>query len=182
MEHTEGTLKDTTETKPFIHPHEYEQAGNSYVMAVVAIIAGLPLPIINFFATVGYYLAHRKSAYLVRWHCVQAGLGQLALIPFNSVALAWTIGLVLQRHPIDTWEHDRYYSVASYPGDWCDGISVYYWLYITFVVLLNIAEFIVVIITASRVRKGHNVRWFGIAPIADALTSKEDRNPYKLKS
>jgi hypothetical protein len=40
----------------------------------------------------------------------------------------------------------------------------------------------VVIATASKVKNGHNVRWFGLAPIADALTSKEDRNPYKLQA
>ena len=79
----------------FIYPHEYEQASNSYLMSVIAIIAGLPLPIINFIATVVFYLGSRKSTYFVRWHCIQSLIGQALLIPFNSIAFAWTLGLII---------------------------------------------------------------------------------------
>lgn len=185
MEHTEGIVKDTTtETKPFIHPNEYEQAANSYVMAVVAVIAGLPFPIINLIATIGYYMAHRKSSYFVRWHCIQAGLGQIALIPFNSVALAWTLGILFGgRGFLGLYDIPRrYLEDNALPFEDYSGATLAYWLYIAFIVVLNISEFIVVIATASKVKKGHNVRWFGISAIADRLTSKEDRNPYKLQS
>jgi hypothetical protein len=175
MEHTEGIIKDTTKTAPTVHTYEYEQAGNSYLMVVVSIIAGLPLPIINLIATAGYYLAHRRSAYFVRWHCIQAALGQIALIPFNSIALAWTIGIILRAEYDYSGDVNEAVLIDNFSG-----LSALYWLYLTFVILLNIAEFIVVVVTASQVRKGHNVRWWGIAPIADRLTSKEDRNPYKL--
>jgi uncharacterized Tic20 family protein len=186
MEYTEGIIKDTpaAETKPFIHPYEYEQASNSYMMAVVSVIAGLPLPIINLIATAGYYLAHRKSSYLVRWHCIQAALGQIVLIPFNSIALAWTLGILFGgRGFLGLYDIPRrYYEDGAMFTDDYSGATAFYWLYITFVIILNITEFIVVIATASKVKNGHNVRWFGLAPIADALTSKEDRNPYKLQA
>ncbi|MHA3788991.1 hypothetical protein ACX0HA_12315 [Flavobacterium hauense] len=186
MEHTEGIIENikTTESVPLIHPYEYEQASNSYLMAVVAVIAGLPLPVINLIATVGYYLAHRKSSYLVRWHCIQASLGQIALIPFNSIALAWTVGILFGgRGFLGLYDIPRrYYVDETTLFEDYSGTTLAYWLYIMFIITLNITEFIVVIITASKVKKGQNVRWWGIAPIADRLTSKEDRNPYKLQS
>lgn len=176
MEYTEGIVKDTPETKSFVHPYEYEQASNSYMMAVVSVIAGLPLPVINLIATAGYYLAQRKSSYLVRWHCIQAALGQILLIPFNSVALAWTTSILWR----SLWFPQNGDFTGAILATRFGETFTFYWLYITFVILLNITEFIVVIATASKVRKGHNVRWFGLAPIADRLTSKEDRNPYKV--
>lgn len=186
MEYTEGIVNDTTvaDNKPFIHPYEYEQAGNSYMMAVVGVIAGLPFPIINLIATLGYYLAQRKSSYLVRWHCIQAALGQVLLIPFNSIALAWTLGIIFGGRGF--WGlYDiprRYYQDDVLLLDDYSGTTTVYWLYITFIIIVNITEFIVVITTASRVKNGHNVRWFGIANITDKICSKEDRNPYKLQS
>ena len=47
---------------------ETESASNSYLMSLIAIIAGLPLPILNLLATFIFYLGNRKSTYFVRWH------------------------------------------------------------------------------------------------------------------
>jgi hypothetical protein len=186
MEHTERIIKEKaiTKSEAFIHPHEYEQASNSYMMAVVAVIAGLPFPIINLIATVGYYLAHRKASYFVRWHCIQAALGQIVLIPFNSIAFAWTLGILFGgRGFLGLYDIPRrYYVDNQLPFDDYSGAGLAYWLYITFIIILNITEFIVVVATASRVKKGHNVRWFVLANITDKLCNKEDRNPYKLQS
>lgn len=183
MEYTEGTIKDINkETPEFIHPNEYEQASRSYLMAVVAVIAGLPFPIINLFASIGYYLANRKSSYFIRWHCIQATIGQALLIPFNSVAVAWTLGVIFRGRGLfgilDIPR--RYFSDEATLFDDYSGATLYYWLYITFIVLLNCTEFIIVIYTSSRVKKGENVRWLGIATLTDRLCNKEDRNPYKL--
>jgi hypothetical protein len=182
MEYTEGIIKDTIkETPVFIHPNEYEQASRSYLMAVVAVIAGLPFPIINLFASIGYYLAHRKSSYFIRWHCIQATIGQALLIPFNSVAVAWTLGVIFGGRGFFgiTEIPKRYFADNASIFDDYSGATLYYWLYITFIVLLNVTEFIVVIYTSSRVKKGENIRWFGIAQLTDKLCSKEDRNIYK---
>lgn len=182
MEYTEGIIKDTIkETPVFIHPNEYEQASRSYLMAVVAVIAGLPFPIINLFASIGYYLAHRKSSYFIRWHCIQATIGQAFLIPFNSVAVAWTLGVIFGGRGFFgiTEIPKRYFADNASIFDDYSGATLYYWLYITFIILLNCTEFIIVIYTSTRVKKGENVRWFGIAQLTDKLCSKEDRNIYK---
>ena len=41
--------------------YEAEKASNSYLMSVVAVIAGLPLPIINLVATAIFFLGNRKG-------------------------------------------------------------------------------------------------------------------------
>lgn len=160
MEYNERTVTEKATPENHIYPHEYEQASNSYLMAVVSVIAGLPLPIINLIAAVGFYLGQRKSSYFVRWHCIQSIIGQALLIPFNSIAFGWTIGVICNNRE------------ATKP----------YWIYIVVILCLNIFEFIAVIYTASKVRNGHNIRWFLIAGITDSLTSKENRDIYTSRA
>jgi uncharacterized Tic20 family protein len=171
-------------TNPALQPYEYEAASNAYLMSLAAVVAGLPLPIINVIAAFIYYMAKRKSSYAIRWHALQALLAQLVVMPFNSIALGWTLSIILQLHPFWTWNlPDRYYTVSSYPDGYdftAMGFSSIYFTYLAFVLLLNIFEFIAVISTAVQVRKGINVRWFGIASITDALCSKQNRDPYAI--
>ncbi|MES2484780.1 MAG: hypothetical protein V4581_02375 [Bacteroidota bacterium] len=156
--------------KEFIHPVEYEKASNAYLMAIVSVIAGMPLPVINVLASIGYYMAQRKTIYFVRWHCIQAIIAQAIMIPFNSVAVAWTLAIFFKNNnPGNSLEDIFGYSSL-----------MYYWMYILFVVVFNIVEFFSVVITAGQVRKGKNVRWFLIANITDSLTSKENRDPFRL--
>lgn len=150
--------KDSLIENTTVYPHELEQASNSYLMAVISVMAGLPLPIINVVASLGFYLAHRKAGYFVRRHCIQAVLAQTIMMPFNSFAFAWTLKLIIQEKDPD----------------------MYYFVYLLGIVIFNIVEFFAVIITASAVRKGKNVRWFLIADITDALCSKENRDPYRI--
>jgi uncharacterized membrane protein len=74
--------------------HESEKASNSYLMSLVALVAGLPLPIINLIATFFFYIANRKSTYFVRWHCTQALISQAALLCMNSFGFWWTVSIV----------------------------------------------------------------------------------------
>ena len=74
--------------------HELEAASNSYLMSLLAVMAGLPFPIINLLATVVFYLANRRRTYFVRWHCTQALVSQLPLFCTNSVLFWWTVGLL----------------------------------------------------------------------------------------
>lgn len=172
------TYKDTP-TGDTIYPNEYEQASNSYLMAVATLIAGLPLPIINVLAAVGYYLAHRKSAYFVRWHCMQAIIAQAIMVPFNGIALAWTLSVILRKNMVfPDWEYHNHFE--GLPDGIFEGVSIYYFLYIFTVLFLNLIEFFTVVYTAGQVRKGHNVRWFLIATVADGLTSKKNRDPYRI--
>mgnify|MGYP006352267447 CR=1 FL=1 len=76
--------------------HEAEKASNSYLMSLIAVIAGLPLPIINLIATVIFYLGNRKGTYFVRWHCTQALLSQFSLLIINSNGFWWTVGILFR--------------------------------------------------------------------------------------
>lgn len=164
------------ETESLIYPHEYEQASNSYLMSVVSVMAGTFIPIVNFIAAVIFYLGSRKSSYFVRWHAIQSALGQLVLIPFNSFAFAWTLRVLLNGFPPEEFR-TRMSGEEFFIDNILDAPSAY-WLYIIFVLLLNVIEFFVTIFAAINVRKGHNVRWAVLAPIADRLTSKENRDIY----
>jgi uncharacterized membrane protein len=146
-------------------------------MAIAAVIAGLPLPIINLIAAFGYYLGYRKSSYFVRWHCIQSIIGQAILIPFNSLAFAWTFRIFILEIYLSKKEE---YTGNELMEAFCDGATSAYWVYIAIIILVNIMEFIIVIYAAIRVRKGHDVRWPIIASITDKLTSKENRDPYTI--
>ena len=73
---------------------EREKASNSYVMSLVAGMAGLPLPIINLIATAIFYLGNKKGTYFVRWHCTQALLSQISMLLINSFSFTWTMLII----------------------------------------------------------------------------------------
>lgn len=118
--------------------HETEKASNSYVMSLVAVVAGLPLPIVNLIATFVFYLGNRKGTYFVRWHCTQALLSQFSLLIMNSGAFWWTISVIF-KDAVITNE---------------------YIAYIITVFLYNLTELIATIYTAIQTRKGIHVEWF----------------------
>ncbi len=118
--------------------HEAEKASNSYLMSLIALIAGLPLPIINLIATFIFYLGNRKGTYFVRWHCTQALLSQFSLLLMNSFGFWWTMSILF----------------AS------ETISSNYIAYIITVFVFNIVEFVATIYTAIRTRKGLHVEWW----------------------
>jgi uncharacterized Tic20 family protein len=118
--------------------HESEKASNSYLMSLVAAIAGLPLPIINLIATFIFYMGNRKGTYFVRWHSTQALLSQFSLLFMNSFGFWWTVSIV--------------FSDAV--------ITNHYIAYVITVLLFNLAELIATIYSAIRTRKGEHVQWW----------------------
>jgi uncharacterized Tic20 family protein len=118
--------------------HEAEKASNSYLMSLIALIAGLPLPIINLIATLIFYLGNRKGTYFVRWHCTQALLSQLSMLFINSFGFWWTISIIFTD----------------------ESISSNYIAYIIAALIFNITEFIVTIYTAIKTRNGIHVEWW----------------------
>jgi len=118
--------------------HESEKASNSYLMSLIAFIAGLPLPIVNLIATIIFYLGNRKGTYFVRWHCTQALLSQLSVLLMNSAGFWWTISIIFTDEVITT----------------------NYIAYIFTVIIFNITEFIATIYTAIKTRKGIHVEWW----------------------
>jgi uncharacterized Tic20 family protein len=126
---------------------ESEKASNGYLMSVVAVIVGLPLPIINLLATTIFYLSHRKSTFFVRWHCTQTLLSQISLVLMNSAAVYWTIS-VLFRDEI---------------------VTNNYIAYIITVLLFNLSEFIMTIYTATQTRKGKHIEWWLYGPLTNLI-------------
>ncbi len=127
--------------KPFSYlpsEHETEKASNSYLMSLIAVVAGMPLPIINLFATLFFFIGNRKSTYFVRWHCTQALVSQLTLLFINSAAFWWTISIMFTEETITTK----------------------YIAYMLTVIIFNITEFVVTIYTAIKTRKGIHVEWW----------------------
>jgi len=119
--------------------HEAEKASNSYLMSLVALVAGLPLPIINLIATLFFFLANRKAPYFVRWHCTQALFSQMVLLGINSFGFWWTISIILTE----------------------ETVTNNYFAYIFTGILFNLLEFISTIYSAVQTRKGKHVKlWF----------------------
>jgi hypothetical protein len=118
--------------------YEAEKASNSYLMSLIAIPVGLPLPIINLIATFMFYLGNRRGTYFVRWHCTQALLSQLSLLFINSFAFWWTISILFGN----------------------ESVTNEYIAYILAAVIFNLTEFIATIYTASQTRKGIHVEWW----------------------
>lgn len=136
--------------KPFDYQpsdHEKERACNSYLMSLIAVVAGLPLPILNLLATVIFYMGNRKGTYFVRWHCTQALLSQVSVLFMNSVGFWWTVSIIFQ----DT------------------AITNGYIAYMATVILFNLIEFITTIYTAIQVRKGIHVTWWFYGELTDQL-------------
>ena len=127
--------------------HETENASNSYLMSMVAVVAGLPMPIINLLATLFFYIGNRKGTYFVRWHCIHALLSQLSLFLINCSAVWWTLFII--------------FSSAT--------ISNEYIAYIFTIFVFNLAEFIATIYTAIQTRKGIHVEWWFFGSITNLI-------------
>ena len=127
--------------------HEAEAASNSYLMSLIAIIVGLPLPIVNLIATFIFYLGNRESTYFVRWHCTQALLAQLSMLFINSYAFWWTISIIFKEEPI-TSNYIAFLIVA---------------------IIFNLTEFITTIYTAIQTRKGVHVEWWFYGTLSNII-------------
>lgn len=154
-----------------VQPYEHEPASNAYLMSIIGIVSGLPLPIVNVIASLIFFYNKRKDSYYVRWHSLQALLAQVIVMPFNSIALAWTLRIIFSKVAQGPAFVDQpeFYTEFSSQLTFLSEATLGYWVYIFFIILLNITEFLAVIITATEVRKGKNVRFWGIAKLTDAL-------------
>jgi uncharacterized Tic20 family protein len=118
---------------------ELEKASNGYLMSLIAVMAGMPLPIINLLATLLFYFGNRKSTWFVRWHCTQTLLSQLTILIINSIGFSWTISVAFGSAVIT----NAYIS------------------YMITILLFNLIEFSVTIMAAVKTRKGQHVElWF----------------------
>ena len=126
---------------------ECERASASYLMSLVALIAGLPLPIINLIATFIFYAANRKSTWFVRWHCTQALLSQCSVLVVNSFGFWWTVSILFGPETVT----NRYVA------------------YIITLIMLNIGELFATIYSSIMTRKGVHVKWWLYGELADMI-------------
>jgi hypothetical protein len=137
-----------------ISEHEAEKASNSYVMSLIAIMGGLPLPIINLIATFFFFLANRRGTYFTRWHCTQALLSQFFLLPFNSAGFWWTISILFTP----------------------ETLSSKYIAYMITIFIFNLIEFIGTIYTAVETRKGKHIEWWFIGGLTDLICKPNEKD------
>lgn len=127
--------------------HEAETASNSYLMSLIAIVVGLPLPIVNLIATLIFYMGNRKSTYFVRWHCTQALLSQLSMLFINSYGFWWTVSIIFSE----------------------ESITSNYIAYMMALFIFNLTEFIATMYTAIQTRKGIHVEWWFYGPLTNLV-------------
>lgn len=130
------------------HYGENEEASNSYLMSLVAVLAGMPLPIVNLLASFFFWISHRKSSQYVKWHCMQNLVSQVPLFLTNTGAFWWTIAVFFNSKTMVT---DKYVA------------------YIILVATLNLIEFFIMIVTASKVRNGKHVHWWLFGDITNLI-------------
>lgn len=136
------------EPKQFIpNNYESEKASNSYLMSLIAIIAGMPLPIVNLIATFAFFIANLKAPHYVRWHCTQNLLSQLSLFIINTTGFWWTMSIIFS----DTT------------------ISNNYIAYVLSMIIFNAIELLATIISAMQTRKGNHIQWWFYGNITNAI-------------
>ncbi|MDP4204481.1 MAG: hypothetical protein Q8859_00620 [Bacteroidota bacterium] len=139
--------------KEFIYKpddHELEKAANSYLMSMIALMAGLPLPIINLIATFIFFLGNRKGTYFVRWHCCQALFSQATIVFVNSFCFYRTMSII--------------FGSAK--------VTNSYIAYLITVIVFNIIEFIITIQAAVYIRKGKHIEWWFFGTLAQLICKK----------
>jgi uncharacterized membrane protein len=133
----------------YYSPDEYEaeKASNSYLMALVVIMVGLPFPIVNLIASLIFFFSTKKSSAFARWHCTQALLLQTALFFITSAEVYWAI-LIFIGH---------------------SAVSNNFIAYSITVVLFSLVGFIAAMYAAILTRRGQHVIWWFFGPLTDLL-------------
>lgn len=129
---------------------EAEKASYAYLMSLVILMVGFPLPIINVVSTVLFFLGNNKGTYFVRWHCMQAMLSQLVLFFFNAISFWWTFSILFEENTF----------------------SNNYFAYLILVIFLNLVEFVATIYAAIQTRKGIHVVWWFYGAWTNLLCKK----------
>jgi hypothetical protein len=133
-------------------PNEYEceRASSIYLMSVVIVMVGLPIPIINLIATIIVYLSNRDSTFYVKWHSLQALLSQLFVAIFNSIGFGWTMTILFTEQTV----------------------SPEYFGYVCAVLVLNVIEFFATVYAAILVRKGQHLEFWIFGPLVHIVHPK----------
>ena len=132
------------------HEDEKERASGCYIMSLVAVMIGLPMPIINLLATGIFFLMSRKGTFYVRWNCIQALISQVPLFIMNNILFWWSVRILFC---------------------FTDLSSAYIAYFIT-VNLYNVYDFIETVQSAVKTRKGIIHKWYLYGTITDKICKK----------
>lgn len=135
-----------------IHLEDQEKASNAYLMSLIAVVIGLPMPIINLVATGIFYLLSRKGSPFIKWHTTQALVSQIPLFVMNNILFWWTVRILLFGVPL----------------------SSIYIAYFILVNIYNIADFYATAISAIKARQGITYRWFMYGVLTDLIMKSKE--------
>ena len=152
MEFGEIHIDDRSQRIEDVVPHEdeKERASSCYVMSLVAVMIGLPMPIINLAATGIFYLMSRRGTFYVRWNALQALVSQVPLFIMNNILFWWTVRVLF-----------------CYTN-----LSSAYIAYFITVNLYNIYDFVETVRSAIHTRKGVTHRWYLYSTITDKICKR----------
>jgi uncharacterized membrane protein len=134
---------------------EKETASNAYILTLMTVMLGLPFPILNLFACIGFYFLLGKKTPFTKFHSLQAITSQVPVILMNSAGIFWTISILFHRAVITN-----------------DFIS-----YIITIAIFNIIDITYNIIAAMKARKGLLYAYSLFGPLSWMLV-KDKSNPY----
>jgi uncharacterized Tic20 family protein len=115
-----------------ITDREKEDAMGAYFMMFAGLGIGLPLPFINLIASVIYYFVNRRKSRFVAFHSLQSLLEQVPVTVCNAALMTWLIVILFT---------DMVFPQA-------------FWVFLVFVVVVNLADIVISVIALTRARKG----------------------------
>ena len=134
---------------------EKENASNIYILTLMTVILGLPFPILNLFACIGFYFLQRNKTPFTKFHGLQAITSQVPIILMNSGGIFWTLRLLFHK----------------------TSISNEYIAYIITILIFNIIDVVYNIIAAMKARKGFIYIYSFFGPLSWMII-KDKSNPY----
>ena len=111
---------------------EKDDAMGAYLMMFAAWAVGLPLPVLNLIAAVIYFYVNKKSSRFVAFHALQSLFSQVPVTMVNIGLVAWLVRTLIGSN----------------------GFSSAFFIYLSFMVLINLLYLIFSIIGLVHARKG----------------------------
>ena len=129
------------------HAVEFEKASYAYLIGILALLAGLPIPIINFMACVFYYLSTRKETEFIRWHALQEAILQFTMLIINSVHIYWLLSIFIDN----------------------GSFTIGYFCMLGFVIAVNFLNIVESAIIFSNLQKYQHIRILFFSSLTDKL-------------
>jgi Zn-dependent protease with chaperone function len=136
---------------PNLYESELNQASNAYLLTLMAVMVGLPLPVLNLIACIGFYFLLRPKSQFTKFHVLQAITSQVPIIIMNSTGLFWTLGVFFKGF----------------------NVSNLYISYIITIAVFNVVDIVYNIIAAIKARKGYLYSYSFFGPLSALIVNEE---------